>query len=63
MKETLRQHIERMRADLVIRLDHLNNSVKEYKEADDFENAMKCDIKISQLKVVFDRIVEALEYS
>jgi hypothetical protein len=61
MKETLRENIERMRMDMVNRIEQLYNHVAEYKTAEDFENAMKCDIKRQQLIMVLGRLDEALK--
>jgi len=61
MKETLRENIERMRMDMVNRIEQLYNHVAEYKQAEDFENAMKCDIKRQQLIMVLGRLDEALK--
>lgn len=61
MKETLRENIERMRMDMVNRIEQLYKHIEEYKKAEDFENAMKCDIKRSTLLVVLGRLDEALK--
>ena len=61
MKETLREKIERRRMDMVNRIEQLYNHVAEYKAAEDFENAMKCDIKRQQLIMVLGRLDEALK--
>lgn len=61
MKETLRENIERMRMDMVNRIEQLYNHIEEYKKSEDFENAMKCDIKRSTLLVVLGRLDEALK--
>lgn len=34
------------------RIEQLEKHIKEYKDANDFENAMKCDIKRTQLLLV-----------
>jgi hypothetical protein len=47
MKEKLRENIERMRMDMVNRIEQLYKHIEDYKQAADFENAMKCDIKRS----------------
>ena len=61
MKETLRQNIERMRTDMINRIEQLNKSVAGYKQAEDFESAMKCDIKSRLLIMVLERLDEALK--
>jgi len=61
MKETLREAIERMRRDMDARIKQLYTHVAEYKATEDFENAMKCDIKRQQLIMVLTRLDEALE--
>ena len=52
MKKTLKENllIEIKRIDQ--RIDMLNMHIKDYKENNDYENAMKCDIKWRQLKMV-----------
>jgi hypothetical protein len=61
MKETLRENIERMRMDMVNQIEQLYKHIEEYKQAEDFENAMKCDIKRNALLVVLGRLDEALK--
>ena len=61
MKETLREKIERMRLDMVNQIEQLYNHVAEYKATDDYENAMKCDIKRRQLIMVLGSLDEALK--
>jgi len=61
MKETLRERIEKMRMDIVNRIEQLYNHIEEYKKVDDFDNAMKCDIKRSTLLVVLARLDQALK--
>jgi hypothetical protein len=61
MKETLRENIERMRMDMVNRIEQLYNHIEEYKKAENFEAAMKCDIKRKTLLVVLGRLDEALK--
>jgi len=60
VKETLRENIERMRMDMISRIEQLYTSIAEYKQAEDFENAMKCNIKRQQLIMVLGRLDEAL---
>ena len=61
MKETLRENIERMRMDMVNRIEQLYNHIEDYKKAGCFEAAMKCDIKRKTLLVVLGRLDEALK--
>lgn len=61
MKETLKENIERMRMDIVNRIDQPYNRIKEYEKSENFESAMKCDIKRRTLLVVLGRLDEALE--
>ncbi|MEO6901570.1 MAG: hypothetical protein ABI241_00620 [Bacteroidia bacterium] len=61
MNETLRQNIENMRFNMNGRIKQLDGYIREYKKANDFENAMKCDIKRRQLLIVLDQINKALE--
>lgn len=62
MKTSLRERIERMRMDMVNRIEQLHKHIEEYKSVDDFQNAMKCDIKVSQLIIVLEGLEEALKY-
>ncbi len=39
----------------------LRENIEEYKKADDFESAMKCDIKRTQLSLFLKQLDEALE--
>ena len=41
-----------MRERLIARIDQLEKHIAEYKEVEDYENAMKCDIKRRQLEMV-----------
>ena len=57
----LRENIERMRMDMVNRIEQLYNHIEEYKQVEDYESAMKCDIKRGTLLVVLGRLDEALK--
>jgi broad-specificity NMP kinase len=52
LKEKLLNTIE----DMQIRAIQLNKYIKEYKEYNDYENAMKCDIKYRQLKMIIQEL-------
>jgi hypothetical protein len=52
LKEKLLNRIE----DMQIRAIQLNKYIKEYKEDNDYENAMKCDIKYRQLKMIIQEL-------
>jgi hypothetical protein len=52
LKEKLLNTIE----DMQIRAIQLNKYIKEYKEDNDYENAMKCDIKYRQLKMIIQEL-------
>lgn len=59
--KTFRERIETMRMDIDNRIEQLYSNVVVYKDAEDFENAMKCDIKRRQLILVLDQLDEALK--
>ena len=59
--KTFRERIETMRMDIANRIEQLYSNVVVYKDAEDFENAMKCDIKRRQLIMVLDQLDEALK--
>lgn len=61
MKEALRQNIEGMRMDMILRIEQLNTNIEDYKNADKFEAAMISDIRKRQLIVVLERLDEALK--
>jgi len=61
MKETLRENIVRMRMVMIHDVGQLYKSMAKYKQAEDFENSMKCDIKRQQLIMVIRRLDEALK--
>ena len=43
------------------RIEMLEKSIKEYKENNDFENAMKCDIKRSTFQLIADDLRKELQ--
>lgn len=61
MKETLRERIERMRINMVNRIEMLDKNIKEYKDADNYERAMINDIKRNQLIMVLGELDKALK--
>jgi len=60
MKETLRKRLEDEISRIDARCKQLNRHFTEYKEDNDFENAMKCDIKWRQLKMVSQSLKKLL---
>jgi hypothetical protein len=52
MKQSLRKRLQDEIHRIDARCDQLNNNGTEYKEDNDFVNALKCDIKWRQLKMV-----------
>lgn len=62
MKESLRERMENMLYRIVGRVEMLQKSINEYKEAGDFENAMKCDIKMRTFKLIEDDLRRELKY-
>ena len=52
MKPTLREKMIEMLERLSFRIEQLEKNIEEYKEKNMFEDAMKCDIKLSQLLLV-----------
>lgn len=60
MKQSLRVRMENMLCRIVGRVEMLEKSIKEYKEAGDFENAMKCDIKMRTFKLIEDDLRKEL---
>jgi thiamine phosphate synthase YjbQ (UPF0047 family) len=61
MKETLRQKIETLLTDLNNRIEQLDKYVADYKENDNYEDAAKCHMKASLLRIVAERITLALD--
>lgn len=43
------------------RIEMLQHNINGYKESDDFENAMKCDIRLQTLKLVEFNLREELK--
>ena len=56
MKESLRNRLLSRIEDMQTRAIQLNKHIKEYKEDNDYENAMKCDIKYRQLKMIIQEL-------
>lgn len=61
MKQTLRDRIEDMLCRIVGRVEMLQKSINEYKEDGDFENAMKCDIKMRTFKLIEEDLRKELQ--
>jgi hypothetical protein len=61
IEKSFRERIEDIRMDMVDRIEQLSKNIEVYKQAEDFENAMKCDIKRSTLLVTLERLDEALK--
>jgi hypothetical protein len=61
MKETLRERIERVRMNMVNRIEMLDKNIKEYKEADNYERAMINDIKRNQIIMVLGELDKSLK--
>ena len=61
MKETLQQKIEGLLQDAIKRRDQLNENVLLYKNEDNWEGAMKCDIKSKQFDIFIKRLEDALK--
>jgi hypothetical protein len=60
MKTTLREKIEGIRDRLEKRISQLEKHIAEYKEAGNYVDAGNCQIKLSQLSMIHESIVEAL---
>ena len=60
MKKSLYERMLAMRERLIARIEMLEKHVKEYKESEDYGNAMKCDIKCRQLKLVESELTNEL---
>ena len=60
MKETLRKKLEDEISKIDARCKRLNGHCAEYKEDNNFENAMKCDIKWRELKMVSQSLKKLL---
>lgn len=61
MKQTLRERMENMLCRIVGRVEMLQKNINEYKEAGDFENAMKCDIKMRTFKLIEEDLRKELQ--
>ena len=60
-KKPLRERMENMLYRIVGRVGMLQKSINEYKEAGDFENAMKCDIKMRTFKLIEEDLRKELQ--
>jgi len=60
MKETLRKRLENEIGKIDGRCEQLLKNFKEYKEDNDFENAIKTDVKWRQLKMVSQNLKKLL---
>jgi hypothetical protein len=58
---SFRERIENMLCRIVGRVEMLQKSINEYKEAGDFENAMKCDIKMRTFKSIEEELRKELQ--
>ena len=61
MKETLRERIENMLCRITNRIEMLQKSINEYKDSGDYENAMKCDIKMRTFKIIEEDLRNSLK--
>ena len=61
MNESLRKRIERLRDKINDQLETVRNRILSYKESDDFENAMKADIKRMSLLSFLEEINNTLK--
>jgi hypothetical protein len=61
MKQTLRVRIQNMLCRIVGRVEVLQKHINEYKEVNDFENAMKCDIKMRTFKLIEEALRDELK--
>lgn len=61
MKQELRERMENMFYRIVVRIEMLQKYINEYKESGDFENAMKCDIKMRTFKLVEEDLRKELQ--
>lgn len=53
--------MEIMLCRIVGRVEMLQKSINEYKEVGDFENAMKCDIKMRTFKLIEEDLRKELQ--
>jgi hypothetical protein len=63
MKKTLREKLWDEIDRIDKRCNQLMRNISEYKEDNDFENAMKNDIKLKQLEMVAQHLSELLKES
>jgi hypothetical protein len=63
MKKTLREKLWDEIDKIDKRCNQLMRNISEYKEDNDFENAMKNDIKLKQLEMVAQHLSELLKES
>ena len=63
IEKTFREKIETIRMDMVNRIEDLYSHILEYKDTEDFENGMKCDIKRRELITVLGCLDKALKYN
>ena len=61
MKETLRKRLQSEIDRMDARCNQLMKNISEYKEENDFESAMKNDIKWRQLKMVSQHLKKLLK--
>ena len=61
MKKSLREMLESEINRIDERCEQLRKNISEYKEDNDFESAMKNDIKYRQLKIVSQNLKKLLE--
>ena len=61
MKETLRVKMENMLRRIADRVEMLQKSINEYKEAGDHGNAMKCNIRMQTFKLIEDDLRKELQ--
>ena len=61
MKESLRDKLIRRIEDMQQRVIQLKNNTIEYAENNDYENAMKNDIKYRQLKIVVQELTKLID--
>jgi len=61
MKTNLRERLENMLCKICGRIEILEKSIKQYKQENDFENAMKCDIKRSTFQLIADDLRKELQ--
>jgi len=61
MKQTLRERMENILCRIVGRIEILQKIINEYKECGDFENAIKCDIKMRTFKLIEEDLRKELK--